>query len=160
MSDRMRTMEAAMSASYPPSVLNPEPPPVPVPATGATAGAPGFWTPVPAIAPANVTAVVSGNPQVIAPNPLTRWTVGQYVVCADGGECFWGSDDWYSGRATAVGADPTSSTVDQVKAYVESLGDESDPAVQAIVQAILDAERAGQNRVTLVSWLDERDGIE
>jgi hypothetical protein len=45
------------------------------------------------------------------------------------------------------GFDPADHTVDDVKAYVGEHPGER--------QAILDAETAGKNRVTLVDWLEE-----
>lgn len=55
--------------------------------------------------------------------------------------------------------DPGDHTVAEVQAHVEGLGDESDQAVIDETQRILDVERAGQNRTTLVSWLAARDGV-
>lgn len=54
--------------------------------------------------------------------------------------------------------DPSSETVDGVKAHVDGLtltGDE----LRAEIQRILDAERADKNRVTLVEWLDAKLGV-
>jgi hypothetical protein len=66
----------------------------PVPATGATAGAPGTFSPAGARTPDNLGALAS----VIA-TPLTAWTVGQHVVTRDGNEAHWSSTAWVAGRA-------------------------------------------------------------
>jgi hypothetical protein len=44
--------------------------------------------------------------------------------------------------------DPDEHTVDEVKEYVEEHPDEA--------QDVLDAEREGKNRSTLVTWLEDR----
>lgn len=46
----------------------------------------------------------------------------------------------------AEGYDPADYTVEDVKAYVEDNPDERD--------AVLEAERGGKDRVTLVEWLE------
>ena len=55
---------------------------------------------------------------------------------------------------------PVGKSIDGVKNYVMGLGDSDDEDVQQEVQRILDIERANANRTTLVSWLDQRLGIE
>lgn len=55
--------------------------------------------------------------------------------------------------------DPGSTTIPNVQLYVDGLGDPADPAVQAEIQRLLDMERAGQNRSTLVAWLDAKLGV-
>ena len=55
--------------------------------------------------------------------------------------------------------DPGSTTIPNVQAYVDGLGDPADPAVQAEIQRLLDMERAGQNRSTLITWLDAKLGV-
>ena len=55
---------------------------------------------------------------------------------------------------------PVGKSIAVVQTYVEGLGDHHEPDVIAEVQRILDLERANANRTTLVSWLDERTGIE
>ena len=67
---------------------------VSTPATGATAGTPGSFTPAGATPPANL-AALSG----IQPNPDAPWTTGQYVVLGDGSEAHNGAADWAAGRA-------------------------------------------------------------
>jgi hypothetical protein len=66
-------------------------------------------------------------------------------------------------RTTVPGADPAAydpgeHTVDEVKAHVNELA--NDDQRDNIIQAILDKERLGQNRSTLVSWLDQQTGVE
>jgi hypothetical protein len=64
------------------------------PATGATAGTPGVWTPPNADTPNSFTKM-----DTITAAPATAWTAGQYVVLGDGSEAHWGGAAWTSGRA-------------------------------------------------------------
>lgn len=65
-------------------------------ATGATAGAPGSFTP-----PANtVPKDFAGMAGVVA-SPLTLWTVGQSVVLQDASNAYWDSAAWAVGIAPA-----------------------------------------------------------
>lgn len=119
-------------------------------ATGATAGIPGTWTPAgagPAGSPADLAA---GRPNVVVASPATAWTSGQYVqtsVPGAAGRATWTGTAWVGGAAPlGAGFDPGEHTVDEVKAYVGEHPDER--------QAVLDAERAGKNRTTLVEWLE------
>jgi hypothetical protein len=68
--------------------------PAPVPATGATAGTPGTWTPAGATPCAAFTQM-----DTITASPATAWTTGQYVVLGDASEAYWGGTAWTSGRA-------------------------------------------------------------
>ena len=64
------------------------------PATSATAGAPGTWTPAQSVPP-------NGTLDAPAPTPATNWTTGQYMVCRDGKtEITWmgPTTKWVSGR--------------------------------------------------------------
>jgi hypothetical protein len=70
-----------------------------VPATGATAGTPGSFTPAGAITPANL-AAMSG----ITASPATLWTVGQHVILADASHCYWTGSAWAAGNAPAPAA--------------------------------------------------------
>lgn len=82
--------------SYPPSIYVPPVPP-PVPATGATAGIPGTWTPVDSVPPADV----AGAAGIVA-SPLTAWTTGQYVqtgTAGAAGRTYWDGTDWVAGVA-------------------------------------------------------------
>jgi len=65
-----------------------------VSATGATAGAPGFFTPSGATTPANLAALTG-----IKASPATAWTTGQYVVTADLLAAHWSSSAWVAGIA-------------------------------------------------------------
>ena len=62
--------------------------------TGATAGAPGFYTPSGATVPANVGAL-SGA----AATPNTAWTTGQYVITGDLLAAHWSGTAWAAGKA-------------------------------------------------------------
>jgi len=68
----------------------------PPPATGATAGAPGSFTPVPSTPPADFAAMAG-----IIADPLTLWTVGQSVQPADASDAYWDSAAWQVGVAPA-----------------------------------------------------------
>lgn len=72
-----------------------------IPATGATAGAPGAFTPAGCVIPANVAAVQSGG---ITASPATAWTTGQFVQTATtgtAGRCYWNGTAWTQGTAAA-----------------------------------------------------------
>jgi hypothetical protein len=64
-----------------------------VAATGAAAGAPGYFTPAGAIVPANL-AALSG----IVASPATAWTTGQYVITADLLANNWSGSAWVAGK--------------------------------------------------------------
>lgn len=84
--------------SYPPSLFEPPTPP-PVPATGATAGTPGTWTPAGCVVPADVNAVTAAG---IVASPSTPWQPGQYVQTATplvAGRCYWLGSAWAAGVA-------------------------------------------------------------
>jgi hypothetical protein len=69
-----------------------------VPATGATAGIPGTWTPSGATPPANAAAAAG-----ITATPNTAWTTGQYVqgsTAGTAGEMYWDGSAWATGKAT------------------------------------------------------------
>lgn len=76
--------------------FGPDPKPQP-PATGATAGTPGSWTPAGSKAPANA-AGASG----VTASPTSAWTTGQYVqgsTAGAAGEMTWSGTGWVGGRA-------------------------------------------------------------
>jgi hypothetical protein len=71
------------------------------PATGATAGIPGTWTPSGSAPPANAAAATSAG---VTASPATLWTVGQYVqgsTAGTGGEMYWDGTAWTAGKAPA-----------------------------------------------------------
>jgi hypothetical protein len=81
--------------SYPPSVWEP---PV-IPATGATAGTPGTWTPPGSTPPASSSGATSAG---IVATPLTAWTTGQYVqgtLAGAAGRMCWTGTAWVGGVA-------------------------------------------------------------
>lgn len=63
--------------------------------TGATAGIPGAFTPAGATPPANVTALQSASPTIVA-SPNTSWTTGQYVTLGTG-TAHWNGTAWVTG---------------------------------------------------------------
>jgi hypothetical protein len=69
-------------------------PAVVIPATGATAGSPGSFTPSGATAPANL-AALSG----VTASPTTAWTTGQRVVLGDSTTAHWDGTQWAAGSA-------------------------------------------------------------
>src|SRR5262245_6706760 len=89
------------SAPLPPAPEQPDPittPPPPgfsnrVPATGASAGAPGTWTPSGAQPAANL-AGLSG----VTASPATAWTTGQYVELRDWSYAHWNGTAWTAGK--------------------------------------------------------------
>jgi hypothetical protein len=73
------------------------------PATGATSGAPGAFTPTGSIPPATVADLIADVPNAVTASPVTAWTTGQYVQTATAGapgEAHWDGADWVAGRAT------------------------------------------------------------
>jgi hypothetical protein len=65
-----------------------------VAATGATSGAPGFYTPTGAAVPANLAALTG-----LTATPNTAWTTGQYVITADLLAAHWSGSAWVTGKA-------------------------------------------------------------
>ncbi|MEU9044103.1 hypothetical protein AB0D63_20850 [Kitasatospora sp. NPDC048343] len=65
-----------------------------LPATGATAGTPGGFTPTGAITPANL-AAMSG----VVANPATAWTTGKHVLLGDASKAYWNGTAWAAGQA-------------------------------------------------------------
>jgi hypothetical protein len=63
-----------------------------VAATGATAGAPGYFTPSGATTPANLAALTG-----LTASPATTWATGQYVVTADLLAANWNGTTWVAG---------------------------------------------------------------
>jgi hypothetical protein len=65
-----------------------------LPATGANAGAPGYFTPTGATTPAN-TAALTG----ITASPATAWASGQYVITGDLLASHYDGAAWAAGKA-------------------------------------------------------------
>ncbi len=63
-------------------------------ATGATAGAPGTYTPAGAVAPVDLSALGA----VIA-TPTSAWAPDQHVVLGDSSKAHWDGSDWVAGSA-------------------------------------------------------------
>jgi hypothetical protein len=64
-----------------------------VAATGATAGAPGYFTPSGATTPANLAALTG-----ITATPSATWASGQYVITADLTANYWNGTTWVTGK--------------------------------------------------------------
>lgn len=72
------------------------------PATGATAGIPGTWTPAGSVPPLSPTELIAGNPATVVASPATAWTTGQYVqtrTAGTGGRAYWNGTAWVAGTA-------------------------------------------------------------
>lgn len=65
--------------------------------TGATAGAPGVFTPA-----GSGGVNTFGELGDVVASPTSGWTTGQYVVCNSGEEAYWGGSSWSAGRAAAT----------------------------------------------------------
>lgn len=79
--------------SYPPSIYAP---PI-IPATGATAGTPGSWTPAGSTPPSSVATIGA-----VVASPATPWTAGQYVqtgTAGTTGRASWSGTAWVGGAA-------------------------------------------------------------
>lgn len=130
-------------------------------ATGATAGTPGTWTPTGATPPTTVANLINGVPRTVVPSPSTPWTGLQFVqtgTAGAAGEATWTGTAWVGGKAPATMFDPTGKTIIEVQDHVLALTG-TDEERRVAIQAILDIERANQNRVTLVNWLDGQLGV-
>lgn len=69
------------------------------PATGATSGTPGVWTPAGSTPPASITTLQASD---IAASPGTAWATGEYVQTATAGvagQAYWDGTDWVAGTA-------------------------------------------------------------
>jgi len=69
------------------------------PATGATAGTPGVWTPSGSTAPADAAGATSAS---IVANPATAWSTGQYMqgtTVGTPGQMHWDGSGWVAGQA-------------------------------------------------------------
>jgi hypothetical protein len=64
-----------------------------VAATGATAGAPGYFTPSGASSPANLAAMTG-----VVAAPATNWAPGQYVILGDLTAANWNGTTWVAGK--------------------------------------------------------------
>jgi hypothetical protein len=97
-------MTTMWDESYPPSLFEPEPPPI-VPITGVTAGTPGAFVPANATLPATLAALKAdaavGDAGTNKPAAVA-WTVGQHVVLGDASHAHWTSVAWTAGDAPVV----------------------------------------------------------
>lgn len=63
------------------------------PATGATAGTPGTFTPAGCDSPDKLAELVG-----VTATPATAWTSGQYVLLGDGTFAHWAGAAWAAGK--------------------------------------------------------------
>lgn len=64
-----------------------------IPATGATGGTPGTYTPTGADLPASLAAMTG----VVTASPSSAWTSGQYVLLDSGAQVHWNGTAWTAG---------------------------------------------------------------
>lgn len=64
------------------------------PATGATAGSPGAFTPADSNRPDDLAGMAG-----VTASPTSAWTTGQFVVTEDGSEVHWTGTAWAAGEA-------------------------------------------------------------
>ncbi|HEY5783673.1 MAG TPA: PKD domain-containing protein [Microlunatus sp.] len=94
----LATTSDGLTATRPVTVKAPPPPP----ATGATAGIPGAFTPPGSKPPATVADLQGGRPNVVTASPATPWTTGQHVQTATAGaagRATWTGSGWVGGVA-------------------------------------------------------------
>lgn len=65
-----------------------------VPATGATAGTPGTYTPTNSYGPASLATIGA-----LTASPSSAWTAGQHIVLRDGSLAHWSGTAWVAGAA-------------------------------------------------------------
>jgi hypothetical protein len=88
-------MSETFDESYPPSLFTPPAPPVVVP-TGATAGAPGAWTPAGSTPP---TTLAQANALGLSLGAV--WAEGSWVDLAGGEDIHWDGTAFAAGIAPA-----------------------------------------------------------
>jgi hypothetical protein len=74
--------------------------------TAVTPGAPAVLTPADASLPANLSALIALGDL----DQSTDWTVGQYILLADGSHAFWSGETWAEGNAPVTVVDATTAT--------------------------------------------------
>ena len=92
----------------------PAAPPI-VPATGATAGTPGVWTPFGSTGPADAAEATT---DAVVATPGTAWTVGQYVqgtTSGTAGRMYWIGTAWTAGTAPALARKASASKTSAAK---------------------------------------------
>ena len=107
------------------------------------------WLPLPY---ANLTEL-----QAADPDGGQAFELNQYVRLGDGSRATWDGASWSAWsepvvvqmQSMSATDDPSAYTVAQVRFAVEN-----DPDSCGIAPAVLAAEQAGQNRSTLVNWLE------
>lgn len=85
------------------------------PASGATAGAPGTWTPAGSTPPSSVANLIAGTPNAVTASPATAWTTGQYVQTGTAGvpgQAYWNGTAWTAGTAALAADEGTTSSGD------------------------------------------------
>ena len=82
------------------------------PATGATSGTPGTWTPTDSVAPRTLNDLVNASPAITA-SPTTAWQANEYVVLGDNSQATWSGTAWIAhGGVTGLSVQAQSSESD------------------------------------------------
>ena len=122
-----------------------------VPATGATAGIPGTWTPPGSQPPATLVDLMSGVPNTVIASPSSAWTAGQFVqtrTAGAAGRGTWTGSAWVGGVAPGVLENIAWYTIEQIKTWV----DENDALADEALAA--ETARGDDRRTTLITWLE------
>jgi len=86
----------------------------PVVATGATAGAPGMFTPSGASAPADLAGM-----SALTATPPTPWLAGEHVILGDTSHASWNGTAWVAGDGTGVAAFSATSHIGKKSGVVQ-----------------------------------------
>jgi hypothetical protein len=105
-----------------------------IPATGATAGIPGSFTPAGAEAPETLAALQGGG---VTASPATAWTVGQHVVLGDLSKAYWNATAWVAGQAAAAVVTEANTKAEIVEWLLDHGVELSESALMALTKAEL-----------------------
>ena len=96
------------------------------PATGATSGTPGTWTPADTVPPRTLSDLQNASPAITA-TPTAAWAAGEYVVLGDGTHATWTGTAWSTAAVTGLSVQAQSTPADPntVQAQATSEGGSS-----------------------------------
>jgi hypothetical protein len=119
------------------------------PATGATAGTPGVFTPPGSDSPDDLAELQDSG---VVASPATAWTTGQRVVLGDASTAYWNGTAWVAGQPAAAVAVTEANTKAEIVEWLLDHGvDLSESALNALTKAEL---------LELVAdVLDDDDGV-
>ena len=109
------------------------------PATGATQGIPGTWTPPGSLPPASVQNLLQGIPVTVVASPTTPWLSGRFVqtlTAGAAGRATWTGTGWVGGAAPLDA--PTSTDTKEV--IVDWLLDNGVTLSESALMALTKAE--------------------